>query len=1003
MALRETIKVDPALLTGWFMEPTGALHVGATEDIAIIWLHDAALAENLLQLLWVADGIDRSEAVAIQVVAYLAVTKPELAGRLGTIPWASDGITAAEAEILETLKDWSFWAPEAALHLMSLPSFSTGLADAEIEVMRTLRALSSSNPSAVQEVLQLAWISDSITPPEAESLGQLATIPAFQDPDWSNRVTKYAWFDDGVNHLELKTLTAIGIRPGSHLGFARAMANMSWVADGVSEMEQEAISAMRDIATFDVKLANRLASFPWVVDGLDVWEAEALTRLPRFARREITLTNALLDRPWVADGVDYFDKKAIEDFVAVLARHRGLGVHVLELLDSKLDRRNQGVMHSFGYLARSKPDDMASLANQSWLTDGISPEEAAFLVTLRDIHDVSPDLYGDMINTRYSSSRTVVLPLSGRIHLWAFSNAPTLELDAVTGAMEDGARALEQVTRLPMPLDNIIFTVIHEPVGAGYNAPWGGTHTKRHNMVRTFDGRTVSPEYIHHELAHHQFNIHPTWLQEGGAQTVAAYVRDQKGIESMSERLSKTVQGLESACHRQGIYNLDQLVRRYPISIGHDTDSCHYVMGERFFLTLFLTLGEEITSLALRDYISLCCELGIGLTTKDMYQVFLQNTPAHRHSELRALFEEYFGIDLAGDGANATDDHGDNPDAGTPLAMGVNAQGHLDHAFDVDYFQLAAEGGTSYEVKLTHHGQSDFHMRVLPADGGPPQALGSLWGGDSGMFATWVPQQTGNHHLIVQSRSGSTGPYSLYVAPQVVGQDDHGDTAATASTVGFDTPHKGRLDSQSDLDFFRFQATESHWYRVEVRNENFVYVRAKLHDATGSLVTDNFSTSGGFWAGYQFQWMAVESGQYHAVVQSSQGNLGDYTIVIKETPIHPDDHGGAAAEATPLKFGQSVPGVIDHPFDRDFFSFRVIEGRTYAMGLEFGTLRPMQSSLLASDGTTPLQGLRSQEGPWLGSFTVPWVAPNSGEFFWLIQSYNGQTGTYTVLITADGN
>ena len=113
-----------------------------------------------------------------------------------------------------------------------------------------------------------------------------------------------------------------------------------------------------------------------------------------------------------------------------------------------------------------------------------------------------------------------------------------------------------------------------------------------------------------------------------------------------------------------------------------------------------------------------------------------------------------------------------------------------------------------------------------------------------------------------------------------------------------------------------------------------------------------------------------------------------------------DDHGDEASLATVIVAGESIEGVLDYMFDFDFFRFNAEEGRKYRMHVNHALLQTTSVMVFAPDGLT--QELWKWKSRWLVTSgpQILWVAPNSGDYYFAVQNFGGETGTYTLTITA---
>ena len=113
-----------------------------------------------------------------------------------------------------------------------------------------------------------------------------------------------------------------------------------------------------------------------------------------------------------------------------------------------------------------------------------------------------------------------------------------------------------------------------------------------------------------------------------------------------------------------------------------------------------------------------------------------------------------------------------------------------------------------------------------------------------------------------------------------------------------------------------------------------------------------------------------------------------------------DDHGDVVTEATAVSMGEVVAGNLDYMFDFDYFRFLGEEGQLYQMAVDHESLLRTSTTVFLADGQTQDWGnwksrRRTPSGP-----EIIWVAPSSDEFYFAVQNFGGESGPYTLTISA---
>ena len=298
---------------------------------------------------------------------------------------------------------------------------------------------------------------------------------------------------------------------------------------------------------------------------------------------------------------------------------------------------------------------------------------------------------------------------------------------------------------------------------------------------------------------------------------------------------------------------------------------------------------------------------------------------------------------------------------------------------------------------------------------------GSFGGGERDMealvfdtFAKHVPTERLEEFLDFYRRLHG-GPYE---DPGVGYSDDHGGEAAAATEIAVEEVITGRLDYHFDFDYFKFRAEAGHRYRIRVNHAALRSTSVILYGSDGmtrerfvekwtdegpaSCAAFQFQRTGRMSYGAQMRWITPSSGDYYLAVHNFAGKSGQYTLVITPVTTIQDDHGDSVATASDLTVGRIVDGVVDYDFDLDFFRVQAVEGRKYSVTIDTA-VSPFFADLYhySSEGITPTQWLASDHHDGLGgggSFSSEWVAPNSGEYYFVAGGSCGTVGTYRIIV-----
>ena len=193
-------------------------------------------------------------------------------------------------------------------------------------------------------------------------------------------------------------------------------------------------------------------------------------------------------------------------------------------------------------------------------------------------------------------------------------------------------------------------------------------------------------------------------------------------------------------------------------------------------------------------------------------------------------------IDGPGHGTvTENDDHGSSAWSATPVALGTTTAGNLSAYDDSDYFKFEVSELAKYVLYTTGltntYGQlfnSNYDSITTDSDSG----LG-------GNFAIGSVLNPGTYYLKVTGENllTSGGDYEVHIDGPghgtVTENDDHGSSAWSATPVALGTTTAGNLSAGDDMDYFKFEVTETAKY---------VLYTTGLTDTNGQLFNSNYDS-----------------------------------------------------------------------------------------------------------------------------------------------------------------
>ena len=494
------------------------------------------------------------------------------------------------------------------------------------------------------------------------------------DADLGDAVAQIPWVADGVRSDELEVVDVLLRIHEVDVKLAKQVAAFSWLTDEVNDAGRQTLYVLLEA---DPELARRVAAYQWVTDDVELYELEAIIlALLGIGRKMPELASHVVASTWFADDVtsselfilSFVDinidsepeisrnllsllenqqavglisnERALIDLTSILGHGYELALKVVEYVNALPGDLGLYLLDSLANLPVTT-GALGRLAAEPWFDDGLSEEEAAFAITLKHIASDSPRLYTELLQARFIQTRTISLPLAGDVNIWIVQNAPFDPAEDLLTIIEDTARITEEFLGVPFPTTDIILLVV-VPDAAGYGT--GGQHHGTHMMLTRLVGEVLS---LPHETGHYYFIHKPHWLQEGGAQFVAAYVNHRNGIQNLDERKIEVERHVQS-CVDEGIENIQDVTYRI-VQLKILPGGCAYAMGENFLLSMFQLMGEEAMSAALSElYVSSregrqAGERGRGLTEDEIYSAFVEHAPPESHEEFRDLYRRLHG------------------------------------------------------------------------------------------------------------------------------------------------------------------------------------------------------------------------------------------------------------------------------------------------------------------------------------------------------------------------
>ena len=273
----------------WIVDDIKHWEDWAVRDLWLMVERNSDASSIVMHYQWMQDYLTFSEASAllefragIQTEDWRPADEKGIAEILVTLPWISDGISRSDVDALHFLNAVASHGKDYFTQVMSVPWIVDGISSVEESAsLDFLSMLAFIDLGFANTILGLAWTADGWDFVEWQVLALIAGIFDPHELDISN--------------------------PGrdTHLDPALALHLMSfpWFADGINGHELSALGELRGMSVKDVALAGQVLGFGWFMDNITDVEARAVHHLYRITMHDIELARQVFGYPWVADGI----------------------------------------------------------------------------------------------------------------------------------------------------------------------------------------------------------------------------------------------------------------------------------------------------------------------------------------------------------------------------------------------------------------------------------------------------------------------------------------------------------------------------------------------------------------------------------------------------------------------------------------------------------------------------------------------------------------------------
>ena len=432
--------------------------------------------------------------------------------------------------------------------------------------------------------MDFPWIADGMTEDEQRAARYLREILR-EAPAIAETLLGFPWLADGVTEDESWAVTHLRLILREDPAVAETLLGFPWLADGVTNAERNAAYYLRLILRADPAAAETLLGFSWLADGVTRGEERTLRDLSAPYRIDRYGLSALATKPWYSDGFSNEELTAVRYLISIATQSQAaaqaiIGMPFLESVES----RDTLALESLSEIAALDASGFSELMSHPRIKDGITDEETKIVAVLgQATYEYSPGSAQVLLAETgvYIEERLIELPHTGETLL-----AVIRVEDKVTPAMdhfEHAVRSIERFMGVPYPIDYLALLYYDNEM---QNANNNFTHLLLMAEYDTVDGPSWQANVLAHEAAHWYWRSGQRWISEGSA--------DFLRIISEHERVGRALKPIKDPClHFDSISELEKANPRAVDAQNTPQSKCNYSLGQRFFLDLYLTLGDE--------------------------------------------------------------------------------------------------------------------------------------------------------------------------------------------------------------------------------------------------------------------------------------------------------------------------------------------------------------------------------------------------------------------------